>query len=525
MIASENVTNVMVTCATNVYTVGGTVSGLKGSGMVLRLNGGNDQAITSDGPFAFATSVTSGTPYVVTVRTQPSNPSQACSVANATGVVVGCERHECGDHLRHELVLDRRHGERAGRLRPGVAQERRRRPADRLERQLHVHHRAGQRQLIHRDRAHAAHESVAELYGRHGTGTVGSGDVRGVRITCATNTFAIGGSVSGLLGQGLGLRNNNSDEIEVDSSGAFAFPRKLASGATYNVTVSHQPANPTQACTVTNGTGTVGAAAVNNVAISCTTSEFMIGGSVGNLAGSGLVLRNNGGDDLTINGDGPFTFATALQSGAAYNVSIAVQPTSPAQVCTLSNASGVVGGGNVTSIRVSCVTTEFSIGGSVSGLLGSGLMLQNNGTDTLQIAAAGPFTFPDSLPQGSPYNVTVVAQPANPTQICLVTNGAGTVGTGNVTNVSVTCTTIDFLVGGSVSGLGGIGLVLQNNGGDNLAISTNGSFAFPTPVPSGASYLVSVASQPFFPPQMCSVANGSGTVGAGDVTTVGVSCQ
>ena len=49
------------------------------------------------------------------------------------------------------------------------------------------------------------------------------------------------------------------------------------------------------------------------------------------------------------------------------------------------------------------------------------------------------------------------------------------------------------------SGLTGSGLVLQNNGGDDLAISANGSFIFTTPITNGASYAVTVKSQPRVP--------------------------
>ena len=47
----------------------------------------------------------------------------------------------------------------------------------------------------------------------------------------------------------------------------------------------------------------------------------------------------------------------------------------------------------------------------------------------------------DSLANGAAYNVTVKAQPANPSQTCVVTNGMGTIAGANITNIVVTCTT------------------------------------------------------------------------------------
>jgi hypothetical protein len=190
---------------------------------------------------------------------------------------------------------------------------------------------------------------------------------------------------------------------------------------------------------VSNGSGTVGNGNVTTVAVSCSTSDFTVGGSVGGLAGSGLVLQNNGGDNLSIGADGGFTFPTGVPSGAPYNVTVAVQPSGPTQSCTVENGSGVVGGENINNVAVSCVTTEFSVGGTVSGLTGTDLILQNNGADDLAIASDGSFTFATSVPTGMGYNVTVLQQPANPLQTCTVVNGVGTVNGADVATVEVSC--------------------------------------------------------------------------------------
>lgn len=84
------------------------------------------------------------------------------------------------------------------------------------------------------------------------------------------------------------------------------------------------------------------------------TSTYTVGGTVTGLSGSGLVLENNGGDDLTVAASGSFTFATALMTGANYAVTVKTQPTNPAQTCTLSNASGTAASSNITNVAVSC---------------------------------------------------------------------------------------------------------------------------------------------------------------------------
>src|SRR5580704_14363153 len=60
------------------YSVGGTVSGLRGQGLVLEDNSGNDLGLASNGAFVFTKRISNAATYSVTVKTQPSNPAQTC---------------------------------------------------------------------------------------------------------------------------------------------------------------------------------------------------------------------------------------------------------------------------------------------------------------------------------------------------------------------------------------------------------------------------------------------------------------
>lgn len=79
-----------------------------------------------------------------------------------------------------------------------------------------------------------------------------------------------------------------------------------------------------------------------------------------------------------------------------------------------------------------------------------------------------------------------------------------------------------YTVGGRVDGLTGTGLVLQNNGGNNLSISAAGAFQFTQAVAQGAAYNVTVSTQPAG--QACAVANGTGTANAA-VNNIVVTCS
>jgi hypothetical protein len=101
-------------------------------------------------------------------------------------------------------------------------------------------------------------------------------------------------------------------------------------------------------------------------------------------------------------------------------------------------------------LNISIGRNEYTIGGAVSGLSGP-VVLQNNGTDNQTLSSDGAFTFSTAIAEGSPYAVTVFTQPTG--QTCTVTNGSGTVGTANITNVVVTCVSNVTTLTSSVSTL------------------------------------------------------------------------
>jgi hypothetical protein len=416
-------------------TIGGTIAGLAGTGLVLQNNGGDDLAVSANGSFSFNTAVDAGAPYNITVLTQPSGPVQSCSVANAAGTATA--------------------------------------------------------------------------------------NVTSVSVTCSTGSFGVGGTVSGLAGSGLVLRNNGGDDLQIASNGSFTFATPLASGSTFEVTIATQPNRPSQTCTVADGSGTVAGGDVRTVKISCATNAFTIRGTVTGLQGSGLVLQNNGGDDVGVQSDGGFAFATQIPSGSAYNVTVTVQPVTPSQACSVQNGTGMVQDHDVEDVVIACATRQFTIGGTISGLVGSGMVLVNNG-DRFMPTADGPFTFPTAVLSGQPYNVTIESPPLFPLQPCRVFDGSGTVTDSNITNITVRCVTIGFGVSGTVSGLQSPGLEVQSNG-EKLQIAANGKFVLPASLPDGTPYNLTISKQPVN--QVCTVSNGRGAIENADAAGVTVTCK
>jgi galactose oxidase-like protein len=253
-----------------------------------------------------------------------------------------------------------------------------------------------------------------------------------------------------------------------------------------------------------------------------TTGPYAIGGSVSGLNGTGLVLEDNGGDNLTITKNGSFTFPTLIASGKPYAVTVGTQPTNPAQSCAVTNGSGTASAA-VTNVTVTCANTvtNATVGVTVSGLAGTGLVLQDNGGDSLTIPASGSYTF--KTPVTGAYAVTVLTQPVTPNQICTVSGGSGTATTPTVT-ATVACVN-SFVIGGTVTGVVGTGLVLKDNGADPITITQNGAFMFDQQLPTGSPYAVTIDTQPSSPAQTCVVTQGTGSGTATmDITSVAIVC-
>jgi 6-phosphogluconolactonase (cycloisomerase 2 family) len=182
----------------------------------------------------------------------------------------------------------------------------------------------------------------------------GGGGGNSTSAPAPTPTYTVGLTVSGLVGTGLAFRNNGGNDLTIPVNGTFTFSAPIASGSAYSVTASTQPTTPSQTCTVANGSGTMGAANVV-LTVTCTSNSFVVNASVNGLAGAGLILQNNGGNDLAIANSGSSAFATAIVSGGTYDIRVLTQPAAPNQRCTVTNGRGSVTNTAITA-TVTCVT-------------------------------------------------------------------------------------------------------------------------------------------------------------------------
>ena len=246
--------------------------------------------------------------------------------------------------------------------------------------------------------------------------------------------------------------------------------------------------------------------------------DAVINVNVTGLVNGDLVLQNNGGSDLTVSSNGLSPFGARGSLGDPYDITILVNTTG--QNCTISSGTGVITETGSVTIELICYSmVPYSISANVVGLLSGSIVLQNNGSDDLSVATNGVHAFSSEIVDGGNYDITLLSNSSG--QTCLVANASGLINGADIL-IDVTCFGFGtYSVSSNVTGLLGGSLVLQNNGGDDLTITVDGSHTFSSPITDGGSYNVTVLSGPAG--QICSVSNGDGVINGSNVS-INVSC-
>jgi hypothetical protein len=139
--------------------------------------------------------------------------------------------------------------------------------------------------------------------------------------------------------------------------------------------------------------------------------------------------------------------------------------------------------------------SKYSLGGTVSGLVSGASVKITNDSETITVSSDGNFTFPNKLSTGTPFKVSFIAT-GTPLMECSIANGAGTIQTSDITNVSITCGWGPnfYEVGVSITGITGT-VNLQLNGTESLAVTSTSLTKFSTRIETGLSYAVTISSQ------------------------------
>jgi len=171
-------------------------------------------------------------------------------------------------------------------------------------------------------------------------------------------------------------------------------------------------------------------------------ASFTIGGTISGLGNQGLVLQNDGGDDIHVTaGATSFSFPNSISYGTNYNVTIKTQPDH--MTCVVANPIGSAGHTTSINVVITCSQNSYILSGSVIGYSGDGLTLVNgssSGTIAVAKGATG-FALPAKIAVGDAYGLSVLTQPSNPTQTCTFDAGTntGVMGDADRSNVVLRC--------------------------------------------------------------------------------------
>ncbi|MCX7552360.1 hypothetical protein OS175_00595 [Marinicella sp. S1101] len=435
-----------------IYPVGGNVTGLAaGNEVFLQINGGEIINVNANGAYQFPTDLDDNSNYEVLVINQPSTPNQTCTVNNGTGTVTGgavtnvdvncvTNTYAVGGNViglaaGNQVVIQNNGTDdlllngNGGFVFPTALDD------------------ESTYNILVTGNPTTPNQTCEVI---NGGGVINGVNVTDVVISCSTNTYSIGGTVSGLApGNSVVLQNNLTDDLSVSANGAFLFLTALEDESVYTVTVLSQPDTPNQTCTVTNASSTLAGADVNDVSVSCEVNEYFVGGGLTGLVtenGNTLILQNNSGDDLILSDNGPFVFSQPLADKTDYDVTVATAPTEPDQNCQINQGAGTVTGDDVINVNVNCVVVTYTIGGSLNGLLpGETLTIENNGNDELILSENGDFVFTDQVDDLGTYEVTIIEKPTSPIQTCTIENATGNVSGQAVVDVIIGCGSADLI--------------------------------------------------------------------------------
>ena len=294
-ISSSNVTNVAVSCA-RTYTISGSISGLTAPGLTLKLNGVSKLVTAGSTSFTFATALKSASIYAVTVGTQPAG--QTCTVVNGSGTIV--DTNISNVTLTCMTAGSSSSSSVASSLSSSTASS----SASSSSSSAPVSYTVAVNVSGHTGAVTVTNNgenksvtvgSTSAVFSPQANGTAfsvgwtnpagqtcnafnNSGTISGANVTvsliCITNSYTVGGAITGLSGAGLSLSLSGTKTdtvIPVSGSTSYVFTSTLVTGNTYTVDIVTQPTG--QICSISNQTGTIGSTDASNANVICTTSS------------------------------------------------------------------------------------------------------------------------------------------------------------------------------------------------------------------------------------------------------------
>ena len=95
--------------------------------------------------------------------------------------------------------------------------------------------------------------------------------------------------------------------------------------------------------------------------------------------------------------------------------------------------------GNINDEAALGEANAYSVGGTVAGLNGGTIVVQNNSVDSLVLDQDGKFTFTSKLNRGESYSVRIVQPLSSPSLPCFISGANGIAESTDINNISIVC--------------------------------------------------------------------------------------
>ncbi|MDE2294136.1 MAG: carboxypeptidase regulatory-like domain-containing protein [Gammaproteobacteria bacterium] len=310
--------------------------------------------------------------------------------------------------------------------------------------------------------------------------TINGASDSGENFTATAATYTLSGTVQtstggALAGVSLQLSGAASAIQTANSSGQYTFAN-LAAG-TYTVTptlpgYTFSPANA--AVTISNGN----MSATTFVGTAAPPPTYTISGTVSGAVAGGVTITLSGAGTATTTtaANGSYTFSGLAAGNYTVTPSLTGYTFGPTSTAVTINSSDVTGT-NFTSNTV--VAASYSISGTVSGAVASGvtITLSGAGTGTTTTAANGTYTF-SGLAAGN-YTVTpsLSGYTFSPAATAVAISTANVAGKNFTASAVVTPT---YAISGAVSGAvaSGVTITLSGAGTGTTTTAANGTYTF-----------------------------------------------
>lgn len=244
---------------TGPYKISFTVSGLLGSGLTINLNSGVETLIVNaDGNYEFTKTLTTGSNFDVSIKTQPSLPTQVCSVSggmgvvgfgNVTSIVINCDplRYTIGgtitglDGITGLVLTNSVDGSTLNVALASGTFAFTQTYLDGTSYNVSV--------------TTQPNHPVQNCVTTNGTGVIAGTNVINISIACTSIAFPIEVTAVGIASGTLTIRNNNSEYLPISANGLHRFPTNIVTNNSYSLQIVSTPVG--HQCTLSSTTGVV----------------------------------------------------------------------------------------------------------------------------------------------------------------------------------------------------------------------------------------------------------------------------